>query len=461
MEHCRQTALLNSKTGFLFNNRITMNTHEALKKYRELLGTLKFSEMEPGMFSDAIPTMMFTRGGITLLLRGADAEEYTACVHELHRAFKGKDVLSEAAVSDFAADALVEVFAAGNDRLEVTDRAIQGLKSRLAASPYVWEVHLPVEGLAPSGLPIEVGNTSFYVADESIRQQLIEIAKKSIMARTESEAEGTARIDLFSRELQTHFSERTIASTRVISIDQGAARSKARMNLRRVLDCINFFADRGRLGMWLALPGEVEQRTGLELGFVKDLVPPAVMMNKVRIGPSRRLPLRQLSTRKGFGRMSSLIAKEKLSSLEDRVLNAMQWAGRARVDPRREEAFLFYAIALETLLLGKQDVELSYRLCLRGVHLVAGADLESRMLAEKQLRRLYGLRSKIVHSGNFEVSEADLELISEYARIAILVILDREPFTLMSQEGELEDWFHTQLLGKPPSEIRSDVQNDV
>ena len=59
--------------------------------------------------------------------------------------------------------------------------------------------------------------------------------------------------------------------------------------------------------------------------------------------------------------------------LQDRILSALQWAGRAAVEERREEAFLLYAIAIESLLLGgKSHVEVTERLAVRGAHLLSG-----------------------------------------------------------------------------------------
>jgi hypothetical protein len=201
--------------------------------------------------------------------------------------------------------------------------------------------------------------------------------------------------------------------------------------------------------MWLALPGEVEQKIDLELALTGN----HYSSHRGYVGATRKLPLNQIADRPGFSRMSEMLAKQDPHDLEDRFLTALQWAGRARVDPRNEESFLLYAISLESLLLGgKQDVELSYRLAIRGVHLLSAPDLASRIRAESQLRNLYGIRSKIVHSGTYEISNSDLALMAQYARIAVFVVLDREPFKSMKSEQQFEEWFRAQLLGQPADE---------
>jgi len=63
-----------------------------------------------------------------------------------------------------------------------------------------------------------------------------------------------------------------------------------------------------------------------------------------------------------------ILGADHRTEIEEKILASIQWAGRAAVklQERREEAFLHYAIALETIMLGrKQDAELTYRLSMR------------------------------------------------------------------------------------------------
>jgi len=72
--------------------------------------------------------------------------------------------------------------------------------------------------------------------------------------------------------------------------------------------------------------------------------------------------------------------------------------------------------------------DLLYQLKLRTAHLVSQPDLASRKLVLRQVGQLYKTRSKIVHTGKFDVTASELKLIDEYARIALFVVLGREPF---------------------------------
>jgi hypothetical protein len=155
-------------------------------------------------------------------------------------------------------------------------------------------------------------------------------------------------------------------------------------------------------------------------------------------------------------KVSAWLAEPHLSGLQDRILSALQWAGRAAVEERREEAFLLYAIALEGLLLGgKNHVELTERLAVRGAHLLSG-DHEARENVYKDLKVLYGIRSKIVHSGSLEVTDDELARITAVVRGALVTILHLSPLAEMTTESQLDEWFKSQMLGgtQTPDEKR-------
>ncbi|WP_332636404.1 hypothetical protein [Acetomicrobium sp.] len=127
---------------------------------------------------------------------------------------------------------------------------------------------------------------------------------------------------------------------------------------------------------------------------------------------------------------------------------SVQWAGRAVVElqQRPEEAFLHYAIALETIILGRrQHDELAYRLSMHTA-LLAGDTPEKRAEIKKEVRDLYGIRSKIVHSGHYEVTDADVGKIRELTIICIMRILTEKPFTSMTEEREIDNWFDQAML---------------
>ena len=75
-----------------------------------------------------------------------------------------------------------------------------------------------------------------------------------------------------------------------------------------------------------------------------------------------------------------------------------------------------------------------------------GPTLEDKKRVVQQILSLYQIRSNIVHSGTFLVSEAELELIREYSVSTLLIVINAEPFRDMTEVKEFEGWFETQLL---------------
>jgi len=166
-----------------------------------------------------------------------------------------------------------------------------------------------------------------------------------------------------------------------------------------------------------------------------------------RVGPGVPIAIGQMGKRKGFLRVSEMLGAESPTDLEQRILASLQWAGRAQIEARREEAFLLYAIALESLLLARDTkTEISQRLAIRCAQLGGGPTLNDKKLVVEQILSLYQIRSDIVHSGNFLVREDKLGLIRTYAVLTLFLILDSEPFCLMREVWELESWFQIQLL---------------
>jgi hypothetical protein len=115
--------------------------------------------------------------------------------------------------------------------------------------------------------------------------------------------------------------------------------------------------------------------------------------------------------------------------------------------------FLFYAIALETLLLGRETTtEITYQLAARCAHLLGGPGLSQRRGVVQHVKELYGLRSRIVHSGSLEVTDSSLGLMRDYAVISLFIVLEHDSFKSMLTVREFDEWFEKRLLSGGLSE---------
>src|SRR5690349_18955928 len=122
---------------------------KALKHFRDFLSRVEFGTMEAGLFADSVPTVLFTRGNLTVLLRGDDADEYIQCIDELYAAVAKGEALSEANVRNLAADTFATVFQETDRNNEAfvakADAAIANLGRLLETPPFDWEVYVPIE----------------------------------------------------------------------------------------------------------------------------------------------------------------------------------------------------------------------------------------------------------------------------------------------------------------------------
>lgn len=423
-----------------------MDLNEAIRSLAQFILHLSFDDqLGSGVFKDS--TVLISRGDHTIILAGDDADRYGEILSSIYQAISERErPLSKRAVSNLVADFFIRALKSGDhlhnpDLAEQLDEEERKLKAALFEKPKIWEVQLLVEGLAPSGLPLTVGQVSFGHLDKAslsnLKKRVVELINNSgALNREAVVADLSTRLDVLQ--------EKTVAVVSVNAVDNEAAILSARRKVQITIDAINFFSPRERLGGWAFLPGDTMPQSELVLAFCEDgrLTP-----SFRRAGPIRKIPLDQIATRKGFARVSDMLAKEVPTGLEEKILAALQWAGRAQVEARPEEAFLLYAIALESLLLRKDlKAEISHRLAVRCAHLGGGPTLEDKKRVVQQILSLYQIRSNIVHSGTFLVSEAELELIREYSVSTLLIVINAEPFRDMTEVKEFEGWFETQLL---------------
>jgi hypothetical protein len=380
-----------------------------------------------------------------VILVGEDADTYTDLAGSICETVAERRPVSKQAIKGLVDDFFMRALPNGdhttNPNLgDQLSREADELKTALFDKPQDWEARLVVEGLAPSGLPCRVGNVQFQHLDDAGLAGLKEHV--SVLIKNLQPRDVDSALTTMSNNLEV-WRGKTIAVLSINAVDGEAAIQAAKRKLQITVDAINLFSPRESMGGWVFLPGDTMPQREFVLATCENSITPVFRS----AGPRRKIPLSQISQRKGFARVSELLGKESPIDLEDRILASVQWAGRAQVEARPEEAFLLYAIALESLLLGRDvKTELTYRLAVRCAHIVGGPTLEDKKRVIDQIQSLYQLRSRIVHSGSFVVGEPQLALIRDYALLTVLLVVDRAPFDSMRTVKEFETWLENQVL---------------
>ena len=220
-------------------------------------------------------------------------------------------------------------------------------------------------------MPTQVGNIQFCKFDDvqlSLFLNILSVDEVDEKSKSQniSFAESIKQADIIGKP---------IGLVSVNAIEVEAAKSKALKDLAVVIDIINFFSDlipyqKGHI----FLPGNNEQLTINVLTITKEEKPHFTFGWKT-VGPLMSVSFLKLlendRTRKlGFSKIQGLLTKKR-NGLEEKLITAIQWAGKASVEDRKEESFLLYAISLESLILLENDKEeLTYRLRTRVAHLL-------------------------------------------------------------------------------------------
>ncbi|NMC60431.1 MAG: hypothetical protein GYA51_13760 [Candidatus Methanofastidiosa archaeon] len=320
---------------------------------------------------------------------------------------------------------------------------LNDLEKSLNEAPRKIILYHPIEGLASEGLPFKFGKVEFSVfnnEDYSLFENTVKnnwedgYSKQKLLETVHGIK--SKEIDLYGK---------TIAKFEVSTIDYDAADILLRKALSLSMDVLNFYSDLIPYhDGFIFTPGEYQHIY---------IVIPMISVNKKvglnfkyhRIGSQTNFSIAKLieedkKRNLGLAKISNLIAKNH-NHLEDRIISAMRWAGSATAEEDKEKSFLEYIISLETLILGEKSRNgINYRLQTRVAKLFS-KNYEEYEKIKNDIKRLYKIRSDIVHDGKYQVIDSDLALIRYYAKSSILRLLTDSDFDSIDND-DLLDWFN-------------------
>ena len=427
----------------------TQTLADLITRIERDIKAVKKSSGSPGTAHSIDSYMVsFSRDGMGgLFLTDEDAKEYRGCVDGIYAKVGRKtESISRAAIASFVQSAMLKSI----DILSCSEEthfekrlaaALVELRNDLKASPLTWEIHVPVDGLETEKLPCRFGGCTFYFGDDNA---ILTLSKRlNTIFGTVADA---ASQDEFWRRCKNLLGGRTCVWLHVEAVDESAARSLARKVLRNTVDVLSFFANLG---------GQPRSHLIYEDDARPGVLNTVIFSEELEIGswPSERIgPVAPFSfahsflENAGFSKASQLLGKSKRSEFEERIISALQWAGRASVENRNEEAFLLFAISLESLLMDRDEKsEVTEILSVRASHVI-GTNPSGKHKIYKEMKQMYRRRSQIVHRGSVEVEEDELNLIRYFARFAILTMLTSSRFSNIATDLDLIRYFRARML---------------
>lgn len=388
-----------------------------------------------------------------VLLGTESAEEYRKCLSALWEAVSPGEQISLRTVEQVFQAAIFEALDIRQKRrgdFSVRlQQALQNIRLGLTAPLQRFLVFCPINGLALDGLPTRVGHVEFALFGKEQLEQF----RAAVAAHKVDQEQLKIRYDELDRLAhEKDIFGRVTGAVEVGAVDGSAAELLAIKDLRLAVDIVNFYSDLLPYNhACISLPADADTaRVVIPKLVLEGTQQTSVSIDHAwwgRIGELSLTKLWELDARRsvGFARVTKLLTGQR-NDLEEKLIASFQWAGRATAETRGEEAFLLYAIALESLILADMNaIELKYRLRLRVAYLLANK-LESRRDFFEKVSHLYDIRSKIVHSGEYQVTDADLGLLRNITKAVLIRICMGEEFIPMRSGQELGKWFQDRVL---------------
>jgi len=244
------------------------------------------------------------------------------------------------------------------------------------------------------------------------------------------------------------------------------AREIALSKVNEALDIIKLYClvERGPHGSNVGLPGEILS-SSIRSILAHEIRRGSLSPTLERVGPLFSLEiddkLVKMMYKYGVKKLNQILLKKKKSWVERKILRAIYWFSRIYDTPlqrmddekilikrgmstskkeemveygRINERFVKAMVSLESLLIIGKRESVQNNIAERAAF-VLETDCKKRRSVKKLIKRLYGLRSEVVHHGFTYISIGELkQLISLVRSTIIALILKKDRLGLKSQE---------------------------
>jgi hypothetical protein len=142
-----------------------------------------------------------------------------------------------------------------------------------------------------------------------------------------------------------------------------------------------------------------------------------------------------------FARLLGLLASQ-CNSLERRILRSVEWTAQALIDPNPASAFIKAATSLEVLFSATEKGVITPSIMAQiseSCAHILGSTPESCVHIEATVKRLYGIRSAVVHSGKDSVPEEDLATFIHIARSVAIELLANSSYLAIESIEKLHE----------------------
>ena len=322
-------------------------------------------------------------------------------------------------------------------------QAVNKCRSFIDKPAQEYECWLEVEGLATAPLPAEFGPTRFVLLGD---HDIDRLADRVRTEHTVDQEQKLGRVETMADDLRG----RPVAIQCVYARDPAAARSLATRNLSTTLECLNFFADVISYNRPAQRPDGAQGPTVLRIGESGPAIALQVALaadgsfwenrHVTKLGTFSLDRVHDLPGLAGEAarRVETLLAHEVRNPVEELLLRAVRWVGRATAAESPEDKVLLSEIALECLTRPGRDRHTKQELVSQTAAILDGSRSDGGSI-EDEVARLYGIRSELVHDGSREISESDSTEMYEIALAVTLSMLVAPEVERLEALGALDE----------------------
>lgn len=161
----------------------------------------------------------------------------------------------------------------------------------------------------------------------------------------------------------------------------------------------------------------------------------------------------------GHDKIWGILTKENPTDMEKRILTAIGWIGKGLRDEEPSRSFVQFMIALESLFqFNKEKSFISPSISNQISEFSAfinGDNLDERIQIESEVKKLYGIRSKIAHSGFNEVNEIDRYRALILVKTLVHNLIVSKELGQLQSVGQLDEWVKKKRYSETDSREKS------
>ena len=415
--------------------------------------------------------MAWIQEGVGISLSGEEAKTFDNVIEDLLKIAFVKENLTREEAIRMVQMMLTTTFKADEDkRFESMKTQIANLEKIIIQGINTWTILIPIQNLRlPSGY-LRIGNVRLLDFDKKRKKSWVNHTKHMIYKNPHHNTEQKKKLfgDLLERFINP-LSGYICAETEVNGWGERATEKAIQMTAE-VLDIIKFYhyEEIDFFGKYFGIPGRVflpSKRTILSM--TKDLrsLFPSVTRTGSR-GPFI-LDEARLNRMKKFGLhiLNEMLRRNKLSSVEGRIMSALYWFGRAvdvpayRVERerirRREQSefeypnindrFIKIWTAIESLLILDRREPPRSTISEKSAFILANT-YEKRREIKSFMGKMYDSRCDLVHHGSSNVNPTQLKELMYLLSSMIVLLLQKKNKMGIKTNEEYRAWFEKKKL---------------